>query len=67
MSFDEILLFAIALNVTSGAWRNRIRVRIDDRVGAKPTILAALTALTCVMAILWWIQAVFICAWRWRH
>jgi UMF1 family MFS transporter len=45
MSFDEILLFAIALNVSSGlgaiafAW-------VDDWVGAKPTILVALVAMT---------------------
>jgi UMF1 family MFS transporter len=47
MSFDEILLFAIALNVSSGlgaiafAW-------LDDWIGAKPTILAALVALTAL-------------------
>jgi UMF1 family MFS transporter len=45
MTFDEILLFAIALNVSSGlgaigfAW-------LDDWFGAKPTILAALTGMT---------------------
>jgi UMF1 family MFS transporter len=45
MSFDEILLFAIALNVSSGlgaisfAW-------LDDWFGAKPTILVALGAMT---------------------
>lgn len=45
MTFDEILLFAIALNVSSGlgaigfAW-------MDDWVGAKPTILVALTGMT---------------------
>lgn len=44
MSFDEILLFAIALNVSSGlgaaafAW-------VDDWIGAKPTILIALAGL----------------------
>jgi UMF1 family MFS transporter len=49
MSFDEILLFAIALNVSSGlgaiafAW-------IDDWVGAKPTILVALAAMTLLGA-----------------
>ncbi|WP_207457210.1 MFS transporter [Azospirillum sp. SYSU D00513] len=45
MSFQEIVLFAIALNVCAGfgavafAW-------VDDRIGAKPTILISLTALT---------------------
>ncbi len=45
MSFQEILVFAILLNVTSGlgalgfAW-------VDDWIGPKPTILIALGALT---------------------
>jgi UMF1 family MFS transporter len=45
MSFQEIVLFAIALNVCAGtgavafAW-------VDDRIGAKPTILISLAALT---------------------
>ncbi len=45
MSFDEILIFAIALNVSSGlgaiafAW-------LDDWFGAKPTILVALVGMT---------------------
>jgi UMF1 family MFS transporter len=45
MSFDEILVFAIMLNVSSGlgaiafAW-------IDDWLGAKPTILTALAGMT---------------------
>jgi UMF1 family MFS transporter len=49
MSFDQILLFAIALNVSSGlgaiafAW-------FDDWVGAKPTILIALSAMTVLGA-----------------
>jgi UMF1 family MFS transporter len=49
MDFDEILLFAIALNVSSGlgaisfAW-------LDDWVGAKPTILIALAAMTVLGA-----------------
>lgn len=49
MSFDEILLFAIALNVSSGlgaigfAW-------IDDWVGAKPTILVSLSFMTVLGA-----------------
>jgi MFS transporter, UMF1 family len=49
MSFDEILLFAIALNVSSGlgaiafSW-------VDDWIGAKPTILIALTFMTILGA-----------------
>ena len=45
MSFEEILIFAIALNVVAGvgaigfAW-------VDDRAGAKPTILISLVGLT---------------------
>ena len=45
MSIDEVLIFGIILNVTAGlgavafAW-------IDDWLGAKPTILIALAALT---------------------
>lgn len=49
MSFDEILVFAIALNVSSGlgaiafSW-------VDDWIGAKPTILIALTFMTILGA-----------------
>ncbi len=45
MSFEEILIFAIALNVVAGvgaigfSW-------VDDRAGAKPTILISLVGLT---------------------
>jgi UMF1 family MFS transporter len=45
MSLDQILIFAIALNVSSGlgaiafAW-------LDDWIGAKPTILIALVGMT---------------------
>ncbi|MGE0723819.1 MAG: MFS transporter [Alphaproteobacteria bacterium] len=44
MGFDEVIVFGIALNVTAGlgavafAW-------IDDRIGAKPTILIAIVGL----------------------
>ncbi len=44
MAFDQILIFAIGLNVTAGlgaiafGW-------IDDRLGSKPTIIAALIGL----------------------
>ncbi|HET6160716.1 MAG TPA: MFS transporter [Dongiaceae bacterium] len=56
MSFDEILLFAIALNVSSGlgaigfAW-------IDDWVGAKPTILVALAAMTMLGAAILFVDS----------
>jgi UMF1 family MFS transporter len=49
MSFDEILIFAILLNVSSGfgaiafSW-------IDDWIGAKRTILAALAGMTVLSA-----------------
>jgi len=44
MEFDEVIIFGIALNVTAGlgafafAW-------IDDRIGAKPTVMIAVAAL----------------------
>jgi UMF1 family MFS transporter len=47
MSFSEVLIFGIALNVTSGlgaagfAW-------VDDLIGAKKTVLIALSALTAL-------------------
>ena len=56
MSFDQILLFAIALNVSSGlgaigfAW-------IDDWVGAKPTILVALTAMVLLGAAILFVDS----------
>jgi MFS transporter, UMF1 family len=49
MSLDQILIFAIALNVSSGlgaiafAW-------LDDWIGAKPTILIALVGMTVLGA-----------------
>ena len=51
MTFEEILWFAIAANVTSGlgaiafAW-------VDDWIGAKPTILIALTGLIALGAMI---------------
>ncbi len=51
MSFDEILMFGIALNVTAGigafafGW-------VDDWIGAKRTILIAVSALTILGAAL---------------
>lgn len=49
LSFEQILYFGIALNVTAGigaagfAW-------LDDRIGPKPTILIALAGLTALGA-----------------
>jgi UMF1 family MFS transporter len=51
MDFTEILLFGIAMNVTAGigafafGW-------IDDRIGAKRTLLIAISALTVLGALL---------------
>ena len=51
MSFEEILIFGILLNVTAGlgaagfAW-------VDDIFGAKPTIMAALLGLTLFGALI---------------
>jgi UMF1 family MFS transporter len=62
MSLEELLVFGILLNVTAGggavlfAW-------VDDRVGAKPTILMALGALTVLSSAVllveskWWFYA----------
>lgn len=56
MSFDEILIFAIALNVSSGlgaiafSW-------VDDWLGAKPTILLALTAMTLLGAAILFVES----------
>jgi UMF1 family MFS transporter len=51
MDFDEVMMFGIAMNVTAGigafgfGW-------VDDRIGAKRTILIAVSALTVLGAIL---------------
>jgi UMF1 family MFS transporter len=44
MSFQEILLFGLALNATAAAGAAGF-AWIDDRIGAKPTILLSLSAL----------------------
>jgi UMF1 family MFS transporter len=46
MDFEEILLFAIALNVAAGLGA-AIFAAVDDRVGSKPTILVGIAGL-CV-------------------
>lgn len=49
MSFDDLLIFGIVLNISSGlgaivfSW-------VDDWIGAKPTILVALVAMTVLAA-----------------
>ncbi|CAO3355537.1 MFS transporter [Azospirillum palustre] len=45
MSFEEILVFAIALNVVAGAGAIGF-AWMDDRAGAKPVILIALAGMT---------------------
>ncbi|MGP1397250.1 MAG: MFS transporter [Inquilinaceae bacterium] len=44
MAFDQILVFAIGLNVTAGLGA-ALFAFVDDRVGSKPTILVALAGL----------------------
>ncbi len=44
MDFAEVIRFAIALNVSAGLGAAAFAV-VDDRIGAKPVILIALTAL----------------------
>ena len=61
MAFEEIVMFAIALNVVAGlgsvgfAW-------IDDRIGAKPTILMAVGGLAVTGTVLLLIEDK---AWFW--
>ncbi|MEX0696937.1 MAG: MFS transporter [Dongiaceae bacterium] len=45
MSFDELLLFGVVINVSSGLGA-ALFAPIDDRIGAKPTIAIGLAALT---------------------
>ncbi len=45
MDFDEIILFAIGLNVTAGAGA-ALFAFLDDRIGPKPVIVVSLAALT---------------------
>ena len=44
MSFSEILIFAIGLNVTAGLGA-ALFAQVDDRIGSKPTILIAIAGL----------------------
>lgn len=45
MTFDQLIVFAIALNVSS-ALGAALFAFADDRVGSKPTVMAALVGLT---------------------
>lgn len=47
MAFDEILLFAIGLNVTAGLGALAFSF-MDDRLGSKKTVMTALTGLVLV-------------------
>lgn len=49
MSFDEVLQFAVAINVTSGIGA-AVFGWIDDRIGPKRTVLIALSALALLSA-----------------
>ena len=49
MSFDDLLIFGIMLNVASGVGAIAFSW-IDDWIGAKPTILVALVAMTILAA-----------------
>ncbi|MEQ8965796.1 MAG: MFS transporter [Azospirillaceae bacterium] len=44
LSFEEILIFAIGLNVTAGAGAAGFAF-VDDRIGSKPTVMLALAGL----------------------
>ncbi len=56
MGFEELLLFGIALNVTAGlgafvgGW-------VDERIGAKPTILLSLAALLVIGGVMLTIES----------
>jgi UMF1 family MFS transporter len=56
MDFDEILLFGIALNITSGVGAFAFGW-VDDRIGPKRTILIALAALMVLGAALLLVQS----------
>jgi UMF1 family MFS transporter len=51
MGFEEILLFGIAMNVTAGLGAAGFGL-IEDRLGAKPTILIALGAMIVLGSLL---------------
>jgi UMF1 family MFS transporter len=51
MGFEEILLFGIALNITAGAGAAGFGL-LDDRLGSRRTVLAALGMLTLLGSLL---------------
>ncbi|MBW6398471.1 MFS transporter [Roseomonas sp. HJA6] len=51
MTFEEILLFGIALNVTAGLGAAGFGL-VEDRLGSKPTVMVALVAMVVVGAAL---------------
>lgn len=51
MSFEEILLFGIALNVTAGLGAAGFGL-VEDRLGSKPTVMVALVAMILLGAVL---------------
>lgn len=51
MSFEEILLFGIALNVTAGLGAAGFGL-VEDRLGSKPTVMVALVAMVVLGAAL---------------
>ncbi len=50
-SFEEILLFGMALNVTAGLGAAGFGL-VEDRLGSRTTVLVALVALTLISALL---------------
>jgi len=61
MDFDEIIIFGIALNITAGAGAIAFGW-IDDRIGAKPTVVMALAAIGMIGAAVLLVDSV---AWFW--
>ena len=56
MSFDQLLLFGIALNVTAGAGAFAFGW-VDDAIGPKPTVLIALAAIGVLGAAILLVQS----------
>lgn len=51
MDFEEILIFAIGLNVTAGLGAAAFAY-VDDKIGSKPTILMSLAGLTILSVMI---------------
>ncbi len=56
MSFDQLLLFGIALNITAGAGAFAFGW-VDDAIGPKPTVLIALAAISVLGAAILLVQS----------